>query len=418
MASNVRRPEGRRHVMRTSAIAAIGAAAICLFAPLSATAALKGAQPPPPPPAQPDVLTPLVASPLASPHPVLGADGRRHLVYELQLINPTPAAITVDRVEALDPASGRVLAVLEGDAVAALMVPFATAPVPGATLGPGGAGFILMDASLPKNADVPARIVHDFSLSFEPNPGLPSEERSGSTEVSRERAVVIDRPLRGARWVVSSGCCAALNPHRSTVQPMNGAFHVPERFAIDFVQLDAEGRLFQGPPDELSSYPFYGADVVSVAPGVVVRIQDGLPDNTPVGSVPPDLTLETAGGNYVVVAIGAGRFAFYAHLQPGSLTVDVGDHVKRGEVLGLLGNSGNSDLPHLHFHVMDTPSPLASDGLPYEFRSFGSEGTIANAQEVLAGGIATIDPALSGPHSRQLPLDLEVVSFETGKGSS
>ena len=60
---------------------------------------------------------------------------------------------------------------------------------------------------------------------------------------------------------------------------------------------------------------------------------------------------------------------------------------------------------------MDSPSPLASDGLPYEFRSFDSEGTLANGEEVLAGGVATFDPRLSGPHSRQLPMDLQVISF-------
>ena len=416
MTGNVRnRPEERKHVVRRSAIAAVGALAICLFAVFSGAAAgPKGAQPPPPPPAQADVVTPLVASPLAAPHPVLGADGRRHLVYELQLINPFPAALTVDKVQTVDPATGEVLAVLEGDAVAAVMVPFGAAP--GATLGPGGAGFILMDASLPKGVDVPARLVHDFSLSLEPNPGLPGVERSGSTEIIGDEPVVIGRPLGGARWVVTNGCCAGFNSHRSAVNPVNGAFHVSERFAIDFVQLDAEGRLFVGPPDELSSYPFYGVDVLSVTKGVVVRTKDGLPDNTPVGSLPPDLTLETAGGNYVVVDIGRGRVAFYAHLKPGSLTVEVGDHVKRGQVLGLLGNSGNSDLPHLHFQVMDTQSPFASDGLPHEFRSFGSEGTLANPEEVLAGGIAVIDPVLSGPHSRQLPLNLEVISFNSGKG--
>ena len=46
-------------------------------------------------------------------------------------------------------------------------------------------------------------------------------------------------------------------------------------------------------------------------------------------------------------------------MQPGSLKVKVGDTVKTGQVLGLLGNSGNTDSPHLHFHVMDGPSPLA-----------------------------------------------------------
>ncbi len=79
--------------------------------------------------------------------------------------------------------------------------------------------------------------------------------------------------------------------------------------------------------------------------------------------------------------------------------------------LGLLGNSGNSDFPHLHFHVMDSPSPLASDGLPYEFDFFSSPGSIANADQVLAGEPAVFDPALSGPHSHQIPMDLQVVDF-------
>ena len=71
-----------------------------------------------------------------------------------------------------------------------------------------------------------------------------------------------------------------------------------ERFAIDFAQLDAEGRVFHGDPEQLSSYPAYGADVVSVARGVVVGTKDGIADNVPVGSLPP-FSLETVGGNYV-----------------------------------------------------------------------------------------------------------------------
>ena len=105
------------------------------------------------------------------------------------------------------------------------------------------------------------------------------------------------------------------------------------------------------------------------------------------------------------------------NLQPGSLTVRVGDRVSHGQVLGLLGNSGNSDISHLHFHVTVSLSPLASDGLPYEFRSFDSEGILANGEEVLTGGVATFDPALSGLHSRQPPLNLQVISFPTRHGS-
>ena len=73
--------------------------------------------------------------------------------------------------------------------------------------------------------------------------------------------------------------------------------------------------------------------------------------------------------NYVILALGNGGLAFYAHLQPGRLRVKPGDRVRRGQVLGLLGNSGNSDAPHLHFHISDANS-LESEGLPYVFDSF------------------------------------------------
>ncbi|MGH2583434.1 MAG: M23 family metallopeptidase, partial [Dehalococcoidia bacterium] len=124
-----------------------------------------------------------------------------------------------------------------------------------------------------------------------------------------------------------------------------------------------------------------------------------------------------AGGNHVVVDIGGGRFAFYAHLQPGSLRVQVGEGVTRGQVIGLLGNTGNSDAPHLHFHVMDGPEPLASNGLPYVFRSFESEGTLTNTvDDLVEGQPAQIGPALAGRHRLQIPMNNQVVDFGTPSG--
>jgi murein DD-endopeptidase MepM/ murein hydrolase activator NlpD len=148
-----------------------------------------------------------------------------------------------------------------------------------------------------------------------------------------------------------------------------------------------------------------------VADGLVVGVMDELPDQVP-GSVTADISAQNAGGNYVVVDIGNGRFAFYAHLQPGSPRVKPGDAVTRGQVLGLLGNTGNSDAPHLHFHVMAAPSPLVSNGLPFVFRSFDSEGTVTSPlDELIAGRAAVVGTALAGPHRNQLPLDNEVVGF-------
>jgi murein DD-endopeptidase MepM/ murein hydrolase activator NlpD len=92
--------------------------------------------------------------------------------------------------------------------------------------------------------------------------------------------------------------------------------------------------------------------------------------------------------------------------------VKVGDTVTKGQVLGLLGNSGNTDTPHLHFHIMDGPSPLVSNGLPYVFTSFTGQGRLTDEQPLFTGGRVTIDKeALSGPHENAYPLIDQVVSF-------
>jgi murein DD-endopeptidase MepM/ murein hydrolase activator NlpD len=114
----------------------------------------------------------------------------------------------------------------------------------------------------------------------------------------------------------------------------------------------------------------------------------------------------------VVVDIGHGRFAFYAHFQPNTLKVKVGDKVRRGQVLALLGNSGNSDAPHLHFGIQDGPGPFASNSLPYVFSSFTTTGTITNRfDDIAEGATAEIGPARAGRHKKELPLENDVITF-------
>lgn len=84
-------------------------------------------------------------------------------------------------------------------------------------------------------------------------------------------------------------------------------------------------------------------------------------------------------GNRVVQHLGGDRYAVYAHMQPGSVRVGVGQRVERGQVVGLVGNTGISSGPHLHFHVMDSPggpSALNADALPYVFDRFGLVGNV------------------------------------------
>ena len=87
------------------------------------------------------------------------------------------------------------------------------------------------------------------------------------------------------------------------------------------------------------------------------------------------ITLETVGGNHVILELAPGVYAFYAHLQPGSIRVKLGDTVNRGDPVGLLGNSGNSTAPHLHFHLTDGNSLLGAEGIPFEFDRFELLGT-------------------------------------------
>ena len=82
-------------------------------------------------------------------------------------------------------------------------------------------------------------------------------------------------------------------------------------------------------------------------------------------------------------------------------------------MLGLLGNTGNTDAPHLHFHLMDGPVPLYANGLPFVLERFTSEGVLAadGIDDLFDGKAATIEPRLKGEKQGQLPLNNEVIDF-------
>ncbi|MCA9863481.1 MAG: M23 family metallopeptidase, partial [Thermomicrobiales bacterium] len=206
-------------------------------------------------------------------------------------------------------------------------------------------------------------------------------------------------------------CCDG--PHRRSVQPVNGSLYLAQRFAIDFNQLDAQNRFSTGDPGRNESYPTYGQPVYTVANAAVVEAVDRYHDQVP--GQTGDITLENADGNYVVLDLGDGHYAFYAHLKPGSVLVRPGDTVTRGQQIGEAGNTGSSDGPHLHFHVMDGPSVLASDGLPYVFAAFEVTGRMPPLSEVGSYYVAQepvpLDTAPAGERRDELPLGGDVVAF-------
>jgi hypothetical protein len=364
----------------------------------------------------PDQLTPVLAGVLAPPAAVLQSDGIWKLPYELELTNVTDAPITIESVEARDPdRDGAVVISLEAKRVAADLARPGGAK--SATLGPGQSGILFVNATFKQRDDLPKKLTHRIvATTHQPKGALQARtvEEVAMTNVAEAQPIVVGPPLRGDRWVAGASCCDSY--HRRAVLPVNGARHLAQRFAIDWIQLDPHNRLASGDPTRNESYPQFGAEAIAAADATVAHVQDGSPEGKP-GSLPGAVTATTADGNSVVLDLGGGRYALYAHLQPGSIRVHQGDRVERGRVLGLVGNTGNSDAPHLHFHVMDGPSPLASNGVPYVIDAFEITGRAVSSSD-LNDELKTADKPVTVVHvdgqakrTNELPADLIVVRF-------
>ena len=356
-------------------------------------------------------LTPLAMEVLDPPVPVAGADGRRHLAYEVEIANQSGLDVTIDRVQAR--ASGKPFssALTGGDFAERLRV-FGR---DGATTIPaGGNAMLFMDVRYPLADRSPGRISHGWTLTAaDPEGALPDRRFSFTgvrTQVSTARPLSIEPPLRGPGWLNANGCCLPIGGHRGGTLAVDGTLHVGERYAIDFVGLDDENRLFDGPVHELSSYDFYGAPVRSATGGRVVEVLDDQPEQVP-GVLPSDLSLGQFGGNFVTVRVDRRHFAFYGHLETGSVRVVEGDRVRPGQVLGLLGNTGNTDAPHLHFQIMSGPSPLQSNGLPFVFDRFAGAGLATDLEGMPDGLPLPIAERMTGPRRNRMPIAQQVLDF-------
>jgi murein DD-endopeptidase MepM/ murein hydrolase activator NlpD len=188
-----------------------------------------------------------------------------------------------------------------------------------------------------------------------------------------------------------------------------------ETFAIDWILLQ-DGRFFEGDGTRNEQWFAYGAEVTAVAPGTVVSARDGLADGTP-KSLPTTLQEPGDGaGNHVIVQIEPGVWAFYAHLQMGSVAVEVGDQVAIGQSIGRLGNSGNSIGPHLHFGLIDGVNPLTANSVPMALDSYELTGSVDPASLFAALGdpeaLALHMEATAQPQSGTLPLNMTVTDFD------
>lgn len=358
-------------------------------------------------------ITPVLLGVQDPPVSFTGSDGRTHLVYELWMTNFSSGKVAVEQVEILS--NGGVLKTLDAAEVARRLQP-AGFREPSSTMAASSDSLLFIHVTLADGQTVPQQLTHRVRMRAEAAPPGQQEitETGGETAVDTQPVVVIGPPLRGERYISADSCCDATR-HTRAALPVNGRVWIAQRFAVDWEQVDEEGRVYRGASTDVASYNIYGKDVLAVADATVASVIDDLPNEVP-GKMPTNIPIEKADGNSIVLDLGSGRYALYAHLKPGSVKVHAGDTVKRGQTIALVGNSGNTLEPHLHFHVMNHASPLASNGVPYEIDSFTVTGTSPGtaafdtaAAQGTALAITSVSPARQVTNG--MPLDQLIISF-------
>jgi len=233
---------------------------------------------------------------------------------------------------------------------------------------------LLLWPSFDSMDDIPAVLAH--RLTFTDSHGETIIIGGPQVAISDNPPVVLSPPLAGDNWQAVNGPSNFDRHHRSAVVSFKGNLCIAQRFAVDWMQLGPDGNLFSGDGTHNTDYYCYGTELLAVADGIVIDCKDGIPEHRVDEGMPIPPTSQTVLGNFVILDIGNGLYAFYAHLQPGSVNVQIGDEVSAGDVIGLLGNTGMSTAPHLHFHVEDTSSIIAGQGVPYVLESYELQGTV------------------------------------------
>jgi hypothetical protein len=209
-------------------------------------------------------------------------------------------------------------------------------------------------------------------------------------------------PMAG-RWLVIEGHDYETH-HRRIFSPTNA-----HRYASDFVALHPDDVVYHGDGTHLTDYASFGAEVYASGAGTVVASEGSLVDN-PVGARDEQQPL----GNHVFIDHGAGIVSVLAHLMRGSVAVRMGDKVAAGQPVAKVGNSGGSDLPHLHYHLQrGTDANVArAEGL---VSLFGRYKRMVGKQEIL---VELGSPATGDVLQGELPNAGSQLSQTTGEAGS
>ena len=365
----------------------------CLFALPIWSVAQSPTQPKPAPfPLQLEMRVPF--EPTAFP-----SEGRTHLMYELHLTNFGPAPLYIRRLEMLDAgaSAAKPIATFSSQQLVTMLGAIGMKASADANGTPeivgGGSAIVFVSIALDRGLNVPDKILHRVVTTN-------SQTEGAVISTHHTTLHILGPPVEGSNWLASDGPGNdPENHHRRGILVIDGQAVISRRYAIDWKQIEKEAS-FSGDSSDIRSYYAFGKPVLAVADGRIVSAKDGLPDNIPGHgesfhpAVP--MTIDTAGGNMIILDLGGGQFAFYLHLQSGSLQVKSGDRVRRGQVLARIGSSGDARDPHLHFEVTTSSKFAAGEGVPYLIDRYSSLTAKGGPIEL---------------HSRELPLDRSLLIF-------
>ena len=339
------------------------------------------------------------------PQVVEGQDGNFYLSYHLLVSNQAHVDLTLNSLLITGEDNSKIIFYSDEDLDN--IYKFRSTLINGKkrsrTISSGDTGMLFFWVGFDDTARIPPKLLHQFNFEYAPgitiwNKPLPVDEdiimKGYSVPVSKEKPRVFLPPLKGDNWRVGNGPGDYTTSHQFVLTSA-GETRIPQRYAIDFQIVDDKGIILPTPlPASLTNEMFYGykEKVYAVADGVISAVKDSIPENTPKANgaiiTGYDMDATTVSGNYVTLKIGDAQYVHYAHLVPGSIKVKTGDLIKAGDEIGLLGNSGNSTGPHLHFNFTDGRSANDSHGLPYVFSSFfDNEGRQHENQMPLNGRI-------------------------------
>jgi murein DD-endopeptidase len=300
-----------------------------------------------------------------APIPVLTED-HVALIYELHLTNFATEPLLVQKLRVINPDNGKAIASFEGSDLANRFAPVGGSvlrenKVPTTAIRPGERAILFIEFGT-NTESVPKRLQHEITYAATGD-NQSVALQSPIVAVNSIEPVVLGPPFRNGIWAAVHAPSWPRG-HRRMTYTVSGKVRIPGRYAVDWVGLDEEGRITHGDPDRPGDAIGYGASVLSGADAEVASVRDGVAESSSISNNSKH-DLGNGAGNYVVLNLGSGRYAFYEHLRTGSIRVRAGQRVHLGQVIGALGFSGDSTGPHLHLHVADGADPLEAEGLPF-----------------------------------------------------